>query len=102
MDVENLVAHGEAVESGLDLLIEKRHDKRVREEGHRPSEEMYMQSVRRYEDRQHREKLWAKLRFHEAMLRSHSETYEHLIRRHRSELVRVEEMLGLSEKRDAA
>jgi hypothetical protein len=43
------VVKGEKVESELTHLIERRHDQRVVEEGHRPSEEMYEESTRRYQ-----------------------------------------------------
>ncbi len=46
----DVVTRGEQVEGELDALIERRHDKRVAEEGHRPSEEMYEESTRRYQE----------------------------------------------------
>jgi hypothetical protein len=46
------VARAEMVESELDAMIRRRHDKRASEEGHRPSEEMWAQSVRRYNAQQ--------------------------------------------------
>ena len=42
------IARGEATEKELDGLIRRRHDTRIRDEGHRPSEEMYAESVRVY------------------------------------------------------
>jgi hypothetical protein len=44
------IAKGEKVEAALTHLIERRHDRRVVEEGHRPSEEMYEESTRRYQE----------------------------------------------------
>ncbi len=44
------IAKGEKVEAELTHLIESRHDQRVVEEGHRPSEEMYEESTRRYQE----------------------------------------------------
>ncbi len=44
------IAKGEKVEAELTHLIERRHDRRVVEEGHRPSEEMYEESTRRYQE----------------------------------------------------
>jgi len=44
------IAKGEKVEADLTHLIERRHDQRVVEEGHRPSEEMYEESTRRYQE----------------------------------------------------
>ena len=42
------VSRGESVEHELNRLIEKRHDQRSSEEGHRPSEELWKASVERY------------------------------------------------------
>jgi hypothetical protein len=44
------ITRGEQVEGELDALITRRYDKRVAEEGHRPSEEMYEESSRRYHE----------------------------------------------------
>ena len=44
------VSRGESVEHELNRLIERRHDQRTTEEGHRPSEEMYEESTRRYQE----------------------------------------------------
>jgi hypothetical protein len=41
--------------------------------------------------------LWEKLRYHEALIQSHSSTFELLIGRHRSEVERLERLLGISE-----
>jgi hypothetical protein len=43
-------ARDEMVEKELDALITRRHDPRVSGEGHRPSEEMYEESTRRYQE----------------------------------------------------
>ncbi len=44
------IAKGEKVEADLTHLIERRHERRVKDEGHRPSEEMYEESTRRYQE----------------------------------------------------
>jgi ABC-type phosphonate transport system ATPase subunit len=44
-------APGEAVESELDRLITRRHDARVSSEGERQAEEMWQESVKRYEEK---------------------------------------------------
>jgi hypothetical protein len=46
------ITRGEQVESDLDRLIEKRHDQRVLSEGERRMEELWAESVRRYNARQ--------------------------------------------------
>ena len=42
------IARSEQVESELDAMIRRRHDRRVVEEGERPAEEMWSESERRY------------------------------------------------------
>jgi len=44
------ISKGEAVEADLEAFITRRHDYRVAKEGHRPSEEMYEESTRRYQE----------------------------------------------------
>ncbi len=50
------ISRSEQVETDLDRLIEKRHDQRMTEEGHRPSEELWEASVRLYNARLNRER----------------------------------------------
>ena len=50
------VSRAESVERELDRLIERRHDQRAAEEGHRPSEELWEASVRLYNARLNRER----------------------------------------------
>jgi hypothetical protein len=47
------ISKGEAVEAGLEAFITRRHDYRVAKEGHRPSEEMYEESTKRYQEQMH-------------------------------------------------
>jgi hypothetical protein len=49
------ISRGEAVETDLDILITRRHDRRVLEEGERPPEEAWAESERRQEARRHEE-----------------------------------------------
>src|SRR5215203_3923698 len=42
------VSRSEGVEHDLNRLIERRHDQRTAEERHRPSEELWQESVERY------------------------------------------------------
>ena len=42
------ISRSEAVEHELNRLIERRHDHRTAEERHRPSEELWQESVERY------------------------------------------------------
>jgi hypothetical protein len=45
------ISRSEHVETDLDRLIEKRHDQRVQTEGERRAEELWAESVRRYNAR---------------------------------------------------
>jgi hypothetical protein len=49
------ISRGEAVATDLDILITRRHDRRVLEEGERPPEEAWAESERRQEARRHEE-----------------------------------------------
>ncbi|CAA9468793.1 MAG: hypothetical protein AVDCRST_MAG02-3454 [uncultured Rubrobacteraceae bacterium] len=42
------IGRGESVEGELNRLIEKRHDRRVTDQGERPAEEVFMESERAY------------------------------------------------------
>ena len=44
------ISRSESVEHDLNRLIERRHDQRTSAEGHRPSEEMYEESTRCYQE----------------------------------------------------
>jgi hypothetical protein len=45
------IAHGEKVEGELNILIERRHERRRTEEGDRRAEEMWAESVARFHER---------------------------------------------------
>src|SRR5919202_4669797 len=46
------IAKGEAVEYELDAIVRRRHDQRVQSEGERAREQLWAESVRRYNARQ--------------------------------------------------
>jgi hypothetical protein len=56
-----------------------------------------METVKAYNERERQGVLWERLRYHEALIQSHSSTFELLIGRHRSEVERLERLLGISE-----
>jgi hypothetical protein len=85
------------VEKELDAMIRRRDERRRIEEGDRAAEEMYEESCRRYAQRQREGLLWERLRFHEQLIVAHSRTFELLIGRHRSEVERLERLLGITE-----
>src|ERR671921_1661257 len=76
------VSRSEGVEHELNRLIEWRHDQRAAEERHRPSEELWQESVERYNaerDRQLRTE-WAE--YHQGQAERHRAVLESLIARH--------------------
>jgi hypothetical protein len=60
---------------------------------------MYAESVRRYRSRRRDERLWERLRYHEAMLEAHTRTFKEILERHKAGVSRCEEMLGIGESR---
>jgi hypothetical protein len=56
-----------------------------------------METVKAYNERERESMLWERLRYHEALIRSHSATFKLLIGRHRSEVERLERLLGISD-----
>jgi hypothetical protein len=73
---------GETVESELDRLIERRHDRRVAEEGERPEEEAFMVSERAYFARLETEGRNAWVEYHRAQAERHRRNLEALIAHH--------------------
>jgi hypothetical protein len=55
-----------------------------------------METVKAYNARERQGILWERLRYHEALVRAHSTTFELLIGRHRSEVERLERLLGIT------
>ena len=84
------VAHGETVESELDRLIERRHDRRVAEEGERPAEEIWMESERRYDARRLAENRAAWREYHRGQAERHRAVLEALVSRHEAEAEKYE------------
>jgi hypothetical protein len=56
-----------------------------------------METVKAYNERERQGILWERLRYHEALIQSHSSTFELLIGRHKSEVERLERLLGISD-----
>jgi hypothetical protein len=74
------ISRSEAVEHELNRLVERRHDHRTAEERHRPSEELWQESVRRYNRcRQEANRLAWRDYFERlaACLRARAEEYDH-------------------------
>jgi hypothetical protein len=73
------IAKGETVENELTAMIERRHDRRVAEEGERPVEEAWQESERRHEARRREENRLAWCDYFEHIagaLRARAEEYD--------------------------
>ena len=85
------VSRAESVERELDRLIEKRHDQRTTEEGHRPSEELWQASVERYNSERERKLRAEWCSYHQEAAARHRATLEALAAYHESEAARLME-----------
>jgi hypothetical protein len=75
------VEHGERVEAELDRLIERRDDQRRQAEGERRAEDLWQESVRRYNARQFENLRTAWYEYEIRLYRIHSRlASEHLAR----------------------
>jgi hypothetical protein len=83
----------------LTRFIERRDDKRRQSQGERLEHDLWMKTVKAYNAREERGLLWERLRYHESLIQSHSTTFELLIGRHRSEVERLERLLGINDDR---
>jgi hypothetical protein len=61
-----------------------------------------METVKAYNERERESMLWERLRYHEALIQSHSSTFKLLIGRHRSEVERLEQLLGITDTKGEA
>ena len=85
------ISRSEGVEHELNRLIERRHDQRLTEERHRPSEELWRESVERYNaerDRQLRTE-WAE--YHQGQAARHRAVLKALIATHEEQAVKLME-----------
>jgi len=86
-----------AAEAEIERFISRRAEKgestadEIEEEG-------WKVSVASYREREHKQLLWERLRYHDRIIESHSSTYELLVERHRREVERLEGVLGLNGK----
>ena len=73
------IARGEQVETELDRLIERRDTERRRTEAERRMEELWAESVRRYNARQREQNRWEWVRYFDriaASLRTRAQEYD--------------------------
>ena len=83
------ISRSEWVEHELNRLIERRHDQRTAEEWHKPSEELWQESVERYKaerDKQLRTE-WAE--YHQGQAVRHRAVLESLIATHEARAAKV-------------
>ena len=87
------VSHTESVERELDRLVERRHDQRATEEGHKPSEALWQASVERYNSERERKLRAAWCGYHQDQADRHRRTLEALIARHEEAAARLMEQV---------
>jgi hypothetical protein len=95
------IAKGEQVEGELNILIERRHDKRAKDEGERATEEAWAESARRHVERQRQERRAEWCEYHRAAAERARRTLEALIADHEAAVAKLE-MLEADTKGDAA
>jgi hypothetical protein len=82
--------------------VERRHDQRVEAEGERPKHDAWKGAADAHLEKHQQGRLWDKLRHHEAMIRAHTTTHEAIIARHRAEVERCEQLLGITDTKGQA
>ncbi len=85
------VSRGESVEHELNRLIEKHHDQRSSEEGHRPSEELWKASVERYNRERERQLRAAWHEYHRGQAARHRAVLKVLIATHEARAAKLME-----------
>jgi hypothetical protein len=76
------LSRSEGAEHELNRLIERRHDKRTAEERHKPSDELWQESVERYEAERQRQLRAAWCEYHQGQATRHRGVLESLIAHH--------------------
>ncbi len=84
------IAAGERVEDELDAFISRRHDRRVTDEGERPTEAEWMESERRHDVRRRAENGAAWRAYHEGQAARHRTVLADLIASHEREAERLQ------------
>jgi hypothetical protein len=85
------ISHGEKVEGELDILITRRHEKRVESEGERQAEELYAASVRAFNAAREHERRAEWATFHRQQAERHRATLTALISRHEAQAAKYRE-----------
>ena len=89
----DVATHLQSVDKELDAFIERRAKSTPDPDELEPS---YAESVRRYREKERREHLWQRLRFHERQLQNHTRTFQEILDKHRAGVERCEAMLGIA------
>src|SRR5918995_2883633 len=76
------ITRSEGVEHELNRLIERRHDHRTAEERHRPSEELWQESVERYNAERDRQLRTEWTEYHQGQAERHRALLKALIATH--------------------
>jgi hypothetical protein len=88
------IARSERAEADLDAMITRRHEARVKTDGHRPSEEMYEESVRRHNAQRNAQRRAEWAAFHRRLAEAHRRTLTDLVALHESAAQRYTENNG--------
>lgn len=88
------ITRAEQVESDLNSLITKRHERRVVEEGERPALEMWQESERKHAAERQKQLAFDWIQYHEERLAGQRRIFSLLATHHRSEIQRYQKLLG--------
>jgi hypothetical protein len=83
------ISRSEAVEHELNRLIERRHDHRTAEERHRPSEELWQESVERYNAERDRQLRTEWTEYHRGQAERHKAVLKGLIAHHEEQAAKL-------------
>ena len=83
------ISRSEWVEHELNRLIERRHDQRAAEERHKPSEELWQESVERYNAERDRQLKTEWAEYHQGQAARHRVVLESLIARHEEKAAKL-------------
>jgi hypothetical protein len=83
------ISRSEAVEHELNRLIARRHDHRTAEERHRPSEELWQESVERYNAERDRQLRTEWTEYHQGQAACHRAVLKALIASHEEQAAKL-------------
>jgi hypothetical protein len=85
------ISRSEAVEHEVNHLIERRHDQRTAQEWHRPSEELWQESVERYKAERDRQLRTEWTEYHQGQAARHRSVLKALIATHEARAAKLME-----------